>query len=265
MRFRSPELFLGVFLAVAIFSMGMMFESSRSSSTEQQSATNTAKENPTHPPERGFWNWITHDAAGFFTLWLVIVGGTQIGLFYWQLRLIRVAADDAKKAGIAAGRAATATESAVELTRQTAERQLRAYVVITSAEPSFDGAGDLTVTIKITNCGQTPAYNVTASRDIRILDFPNPQFSPIPETRTPRFTLAKDQPMEIAPVLRNVAGISDIGALFDAGRAVYIFGEVIYEDIFKKRRRMPFHMICTGRESGRLVVSPLDQGNGPDD
>jgi len=47
--------------------------------------------------ERAVWDWVTHDAAGFFTLWLVIVGGVQIGLFYWQLRLIRIAADDARE------------------------------------------------------------------------------------------------------------------------------------------------------------------------
>jgi hypothetical protein len=157
-----------------------------------------------------------------------------------------------------------ATKKLVEGADKTAERQLRAYVTITNAEASFDGAGDLTATIRITNCGQTPAYNVSVSRDIRMLDWQNPQFPPIASARTSRFTLAKDQPMEIAVVLSGVSGVSDMrGDRFDAEKSIYIFGDITYHDIFKERlRHTPFRLICIGRESG-TIISPTEEGNDP--
>jgi hypothetical protein len=167
MKIHVHEVFLGVFLTVAVFAMGMLFESSRRPPAEQHAASNIAKEDTGHQPERSLWNWLTHDAAGFFTLWLVIVGGGQIGLFYWQLRLIKITADDAKRAGIAAERAADATAASVELARQTAVRQLRAYVSVQSVGfvPSKD-VSRIKVKFVIRNFGQTPAFNYQT--DIRL-------------------------------------------------------------------------------------------------
>src|SRR5262249_41825656 len=53
-------------------------------------------------------DWIAHDAAGFFTLWLVVVGVGQAGLFVWQLILIKRSLGDAKKAADAAAEGAGA-------------------------------------------------------------------------------------------------------------------------------------------------------------
>jgi hypothetical protein len=61
--------------------------------------------------------WLTKDAAGFFTFWLVVVGLFQVGLFYVQLRLIRkslapaeAAAKAAQDAAAIAGRSLTRLE-----------------------------------------------------------------------------------------------------------------------------------------------------------
>jgi len=80
LKFRVPELVLGATLMAAVFSISLVFVSQH----------------------EGFWHWITHDAAGFFTLWLVIVGVGPVVLFLVQLRFIReslvVAAHGAKAA-----------------------------------------------------------------------------------------------------------------------------------------------------------------------
>jgi hypothetical protein len=54
--------------------------------------------------------WLTKDAAGFFTFLLVVVGAAQVGLFLWQLWLIRESLDDAKIAATAAKQAAYAAK-----------------------------------------------------------------------------------------------------------------------------------------------------------
>jgi hypothetical protein len=60
------------------------------SSGRQPSETKAAKEHDNsiqvHIEPSPFGNWITHDATGFFTSWLVIVALGQAGLFVWQLR-----------------------------------------------------------------------------------------------------------------------------------------------------------------------------------
>jgi hypothetical protein len=47
-----------------------------------------------------------HDAAGFFTFWIVIVGGCQLVLFCVQLKYIRDSLVDAKTAANAAKQSA---------------------------------------------------------------------------------------------------------------------------------------------------------------
>jgi hypothetical protein len=56
-----------------------------------------------------FTEWLTHDAAGFFTFILFLVGIAQAGLFVWQLRLIRKSLGPAEEAA----RAATANAQAM--------------------------------------------------------------------------------------------------------------------------------------------------------
>ena len=48
------------------------------------------------------WTWLTHDASGFFTLGLVLVGIGQVVLFYVQLRLMRKTLGPAERAAEAA-------------------------------------------------------------------------------------------------------------------------------------------------------------------
>jgi hypothetical protein len=57
-----------------------------------------------------FGHWLTKDAAGFFTLCLVLIGGGQFLLFWWQLRLIRESQLNAKQAADAATAGAKAAE-----------------------------------------------------------------------------------------------------------------------------------------------------------
>jgi hypothetical protein len=66
--------------------------------------------------------WLTKDAAGFFTFLLVVVGAFQVGLFLWQLWLIRESLDDAKIAAEAAKEAA----DTAKIQAETAQATLRA-------------------------------------------------------------------------------------------------------------------------------------------
>ena len=104
-----------------------------------------------------------------FTFILIVVGIFQLGLFIWQLRLIRESLADTKTAAEAANKSADAAEHTVSTMKDTAERQLRAYVSVDSAEiidlvAGFTPAARLIVK----NSGQTPAYNLTGIGGIAI-------------------------------------------------------------------------------------------------
>ena len=102
LKFEFPDIFLGMLLAVAIFALGIGFESSRHPTRE--GPTNSQADNKKQ--DEGYWsavgNWLTHDATGLFTGALVIVGGIQIAVFLRQLRLIRESLSPAVQAAEAA-------------------------------------------------------------------------------------------------------------------------------------------------------------------
>jgi hypothetical protein len=104
LRFRTPELFLGAFLTIAVFAMGMLFEASNNPYPPTSAVSNkTTEQKPTDTKEQeGLWDWLTHDAAGFFTLFLFLAAGGQIYLFFVQLNLIRDSLTPAKDAAKAA-------------------------------------------------------------------------------------------------------------------------------------------------------------------
>ncbi len=246
--------------------MGMMFESSRGLPPKQQSTSNGAKENTEQPPDSGFWDWVTHDAAGFFTLWLVVVGGGQIGLFYWQLRLIRTAADDAKKAGIAAERAADATAASVDLARDTAKRQLRAYVtvngVIRTKDPGdLDGAG-FAVLVDIKNSGQTPALDSLQWARIEIKEFPLETQLPIHCLENPTKGILPPEAKNLQfPTFTRALTIIEENAILANHTAIYVYGEVEYLDVFGERHLTQFRFRCNGQGFPLGMFKPDGEGN----
>ena len=125
----------------------------------------------------------------FFTFWLVIVAIGQLALFFWQLVLIRESLDDAKIAADAAEQSADAAKIQAETARytlktmqSTAERQLRAYLVI---------APTLLIRINLDeklqfiftqiNSGETPAFNASHTGVMRLIDHPLRENFPFPE------------------------------------------------------------------------------------
>jgi hypothetical protein len=253
-KFRIPEAFLGAFLAVSVFGMGMLFESARLSPIEQHATSDTAKENSAHSQERGFWNWVTHDAAGFFTLWLVIVGGAQVGLFYWQLRLIRIASDDAKRAGLAAERAADATAASVDLARDTAQRQLRAYIgtfEMSLRVHPLEGSGFGYIThIEIRNFGQTPAYEMMLWADTAV-DIPGALlFSDTPESPVVSGGIAYPS---AGLHIRRFKKISEaeVEEIRNRTKSVFFWGTVSYKDAFGSPRYFKFRLINTEQQLGQ--------------
>jgi Na+-transporting methylmalonyl-CoA/oxaloacetate decarboxylase gamma subunit len=255
MRFRVPEIFLGAFLAVAVFAMGILFASSWPDSkqtaqaiTSQQTEKHSEKAK-TPDDELIGSTWLTKDAAGFFTFWLVVVGVGQVILFYVQLRLISAAAVDAEKAGIAAERAADATTASVDLARSTAEKQLRAYVLVTNiAISGVEPDATPTANIIFKNSGQTPASDLQVFVAMALIDYP-PKSQPIDDEPSPVGSvtvLGPNSEYVVPAALIGHLGTDQYIAIHSGAQAIHIVGTIKYRDAFGISRHTNFNSFYGG-------------------
>jgi hypothetical protein len=232
MKLRVPEIVLGVLLTVAVFAMGMLFSSQHpqqvvginpkqgtaegvQSRSDAQHAT-PGEVKPVSQPEQASRNSDTHEIYGVkpgeFLLFLATVG-------LWSATILLVW--DARK---------------------TAERQLRAYVVI-YGKGVRSKPGCFISDIEIKNVGQTPAYDVVAVVVTDILPFPLPKnfdFTLVsPDTPPSIGLLGPGQRTGMSPDLtKNDCVIEEwTEATTEAGHLrIYTFGTVTYRDAFSNKR-----------------------------
>lgn len=186
------------------------------------------------------------------TFGLVIVGSFQLGLFWWQLRLIRESLVDTKKAANAAHKSAEVAERTVAMMKDTAERQLRAYAMVTRVEivkvhpNKHREFVKEWIHITIKNFGQIPASNVTYWVAIYPKEYPLQTepgvLDPLVQTFGP-----------IAPgdtfMIRTEIPLMNADALADGHTALYSHGEVQYHDGFTPNRRTMFRHMRQGGDN----------------
>jgi hypothetical protein len=106
------------------------------------------------------WDWLTHDAAGFFTLCIAIIGGVQLWLFYWELRLIRENLADAKEAADGARDSAVAATRQAKAAEDTLVKRERPYLFVfglSEIQREEDPLGAYFVEYRLANYGPMPA------------------------------------------------------------------------------------------------------------
>jgi hypothetical protein len=166
-----------------------------------------------------------------------------------------------------------ATRKLVSSAEKTAERQLRAYMTVKHGNILHEKHADgwlLGWHPQVVNVGQTPAYDVRvcAMTDIR----PDPlpagtdligELEPGPGSRS---TVGSGQ--AVWPALRLSGYISDseLGDLKSQwkARSFYIWGTVVYLDVFKKERRTVFCMIADWDNAGNPIGRSAPQHNEAD-
>lgn len=261
-------------MAVAVFAMGMLFsprnpnQSARAPS--QQYAEARSSDSPAQYDESG-WSWITKDAAGFFTFFLVIVGSGQALLFLWQLKLIGESLTPAKEAAEAASEAAVAakvnTQAIIEFERA------RFYAVIkyhsfdkfikagsmypNSTEMATDGNAAVQYFFK--NYGKTPAIYRENSHGIVISAQP-------PE---PVYALSEQIPTQhmiepgsgtddqVCSERLPINTVGDVMPIYRGESFFWFFGSIDYTDVFGEQRvdRFLFRYVKLG---GKWRFQPYD-------
>jgi hypothetical protein len=225
MKFRIPEIAVGALLTVAVFAVGMLFssqhpqqvvginpkqgtaESVQGHSDAQHASPGEVK--PVSQPEQANRHSDTHEIYGVkpgeFLLFLA-----AIGLWYATNRLVRDA-------------------------RQTAERQLRAYVHIPEIKMSLlnDSKYDPNIDFVLENFGQTPARRIVLISNAKVLTKPTDADFDLSRANSSGV-------IDLAPGQKRFAKITVIKREWDKARprlskdtAFYVFGRVEYYDVFE--------------------------------
>jgi hypothetical protein len=285
-RFRTPELFLGCFLTVAVFAAGMLFVNwpQPQQITQAHPADKAAAASAQKEEQKFFWQKVTADPVAAFTLCLVVIAGAQAAFFIVQLTYMRTGMDDAREVAKAAVISANAAEEAADTAKiqaevardtlktmqDTAERQLRAYVFVESAQivNVLDGSGSPEAHVVIKNYGQTPAYELVSG--FAMDQYPSPptlnlsvddaDFGIGGKTAMAlgpgceSFSITPSKKPSVPPEIRN--------EIINGTWIAYVYGEIRYKDVFGNRQTTEYRLMTGGPVGvrGSQLVG-CDEGN----
>jgi hypothetical protein len=238
-KFKIPEILFGALLTVAVLGAASPFVLGDFSFKEDRNSTKGLESNLTGT------TWLTKDASGTFTALAAGIAALQAGLFFYQLRLMNRSLEDTRRAAVAAESAADVAQHSVDLAKHTAERQLRAYVLFENGS-IFDFAPNVPfkLSVRIKNYGQTPALEARNWVAVSFDDFPIPRSSieKLPEEHD-RHRSSFDLGAGASVTLDHIMPAPTQMACDEmklGKRAIYIFGEITYLDVFGHERKTKF-------------------------
>ena len=169
-------------------------------------------------------------------------------------------ADSSRKSANAAIKAAEASERAIEITEETAKRELRAYLTVRI------GGGDqqdrhkrqfFAVRPQIINSGKTPAYEMNWWAKADILPVPLPDDFNFPsqsDTETHSLTIGPGQDLYLLAIHPRYVPDSEAREIIVGNdKRVYVWGEITYVDAFGESRSTKFcHNIFWLNGTGQL-------------
>lgn len=205
----------------------------------------------------------------------VIAAATgAIALFTWTLyratrKLWKVSQEQSKdmKTSLAIAReSADAATNTVNIMKDTAEKQLRAYLSV-RIDHVFCFSDEIIAQIRfiMLNHGQTPAYNVTQTALIEILPYPLPpdyQLPNLPEPPDTTYVLHPTATLNGFVRAIRLFSKEEINRIINNnGFRIYILGLVKYKDGFGINRQTKFCCSVTGDENLARVAQgvPLDK------
>jgi hypothetical protein len=158
------------------------------------------------------------------------------------------------------------TYQANSIARDTARRQLRAYMSVTSCELEMIEDGYI-LTATLNNCGQTPAYKTRISGESFADSYPLEEERPfLPLEDGYSATIGPGHPVSCTYRL-FVKAKNEAFRMAQAGQlGFYIQGICEYYDAFGTRRETKFRYVFGGRiaNTGGLVMHAAETGNEAD-
>ena len=197
----------------------------------------------------------------YLTGGMLLVAAVQALLFLFQLRLMRKSLDSAVDASRVA-------QNTLAIMKDTAQRQLRAYISVTAANIEFPEPGRPKSTLIFKNAGQTPAHDVQVWIHQWVAAYPLDVTLPTP---SPDFVMAKNTLGAGAHCLmtneapRPIFNPSLLHLVGTPQGTIYVYGEVSYSDVFGSRHVQQYRLMHGGSEPTTAgALKPCVSGNDGD-
>jgi hypothetical protein len=255
--------------------------------TDEEAAQEAADRNEKTASDRSivkltFWLVIA-------TFILAAVGILQLGVFGYQARKLRQTVDEMRRTGEQTdkliGEAITQSKEAANLARamentaaaiQTSTKiattsveigtarsaqQLRAYVCVEVGTAFYQNRTNgikFGGQVNMLNTGHTPAHKVRFNARVDILPFPLPNNQPLPLPNKPAggTVLGPAQKMFITRFMDDFVPGADVDAikLISAGKALYMWGVIYYEDVLQQEYTTDFCLALYWLPDGKTVL-----------
>jgi hypothetical protein len=147
--------------------------------------------------------------------------------------------------------------------KKSSKKELRAYVLATRAKLTQPTEGKIKITVHFRNGGRTPAYQCVCIAGVKLVDFerelPSPELvAVVTDGHQPsRGDLRPGGSMAV--VYETGLNQEQLDGLTNGKKAIYVFGELTYLDIFKKPGRSTKFRFITGGHVGfrfgRLAIA----------
>ena len=184
-------------------------------------------------------------------LFLVVFTGVLAIVAFFQWRTFRTQAQQLQQTN--------------EVMKDTAQRQLRAYVCISSGIIEFSRGRDVPIVkVNYKNCGQTPAYDVRSWIHIWITDDPLKEILPVPpEDYMTSVSIIPPGGFHFMVIEKDPPIPSNVLHLIGTSQGtVYIYGEIRYRDAFNIERFTRYRLIYGGSEENHGGhLKPHTDGN----
>jgi len=137
--------------------------------------------------------------------------------------------------------------------KDTGKRQLRAYVGMTECCLKLDPPDVPEGQVTIKNCGQTPAHKVRHWIGIAVLPHPLVSRLPVPPgglQMSVSILPANSRHTLVVPVRMPIRA-QDLASLYTPEHTIYVYGHVVYEDIFGDEWSTDYRFFCGGPDGLR--------------
>lgn len=219
------------------------------SATPNAHSIATVPQVSTEQPEKPFWYRTIHDPLAIFTLALV---ASTVLLWRATLRLAREARESSTEQGrkmersiVESTKATEAMREANEIARDTAKRQLRAYLSIAGNDDCEVVVGaPVAANLTIKNDGQTPAHDVVVTVQVSRKAHPiNPaSFAVEPnEVADSKLMIAAGQSVYSYTEL-NATTQAEHDAFAADAISYFTYGLITYRDIFDDEHATKFRL-----------------------
>jgi hypothetical protein len=144
--------------------------------------------------------------------------------------------------------------------RDTARRQLRAYILVTGTTIKTGSDGNSKIEIIVENLGQTPASDTSFQISGNYVSYPANVEDFVPNNPT----MKSGGPLAPRVPLRLIAEgdmFINSSTVASCKKAVCVFGTIRYKDMFKKDHTTDFRLICVGEAIRERTFAQDRDGN----